>query len=106
MNEPPPFWEEKARRMIGKSVLVGKTIIVEGIEPQRVQFHGLIESADARRGLAIRRADNGELEWLPPDLRAYFTAEPGIYTLRSTGEEVVDPDFLSNWTVERPAQRA
>ena len=92
--------------MIGKSVLVGKTIIVEGIEPQRVQFHGRIESADARRGLAIRRADNGELEWLPPDLRAYFAAEPGIYTLRSTGEEVVDPDYLANWTVEPPAQRA
>jgi len=106
VNEQPPFWEEKARRMIGKTVLVGKTIVVEGADPERVQFHGRIESADPRNGLAIRRADNDELEWLPPDLRAYSLADPGIYTLRSTGEEVVDPDFLTSWTVERPAEDA
>jgi hypothetical protein len=92
--------------MIGKTVLVAQTIVVEGEEdPVRVQYHGRIESADPGQGLAIRRTDNGELEWLPPDLRAYSRAEPGIYTLRSTGEEVVDPDFISHWTVERPAPK-
>ena len=106
MSEQPPFWEAKAQRMIGKTVLVAQTIVVEGAEPERVQYHGRIESADPGHGLSIRRADNGELEWLPPDLRAYFPAEPGIYTLKSTGEEVVDPDYLSTWTVERPAEQS
>jgi hypothetical protein len=90
--------------MIGRTVLVAKVIVVQGGDPERVQFHGLIESADRRRGLAIRRADNGALEWLPPDFRAYSVAEPGVYTLKSTGEEVVDPDYLSHWTVERPGR--
>ena len=89
--------------MIGSSVLVAKTIVGGGVEPKLVQFHGRIELTDSKRGLAIRRADNGRLEWLPPDLRAYSPAEPGVYTLKSTGEEVVDPDYLSRWTVERPA---
>ncbi len=92
--------------MIGKTVLVAETIVVDGGDPVYVQFHGRIESADPGHGFAIRRADNGELEWLPPDLRAYSPAEPGIYRLKSTGEEVIDPDFLSHWTVERPAEGA
>ena len=36
---------------------------------------------------------------LPPDLRNYEPAAPGEYRLRSTGEVVADPDFISNWTI-------
>lgn len=87
--------------MIGKTVLVGKTYVRGDEAVEQVQFHGLIEEVDERSGLALRRADNGDLEWLPPDLRAYKPAEPGEYTLRSTGEVVDDPDFISTWIVER-----
>jgi hypothetical protein len=87
--------------MIGKTVLVGKTYVRGDEAVEQVQFHGLIEEVDERAGFALRRADNGELEWLPPDLRAYQPAEPGEYTLRSTGEVVDDPDFISTWIVER-----
>ncbi|MGB7589031.1 MAG: hypothetical protein WBM00_10020 [Solirubrobacterales bacterium] len=62
------------------------------------------EAADERHGFALRRADTGDLEWLPPDLRAFKPAEPGEYTLRPTGEVVVDPDFLSTWIAERHDQ--
>jgi len=89
--------------MVGKSVLVGKTITRGEQEPELLQFHGLIESVDEKHGFALRRADDGEVEWLPPDLRAFEPAEPGVYTLSSTGEEVHDPDFISIWTVERPS---
>ncbi len=90
--------------MIGKTVLVGKTITRGDCTPQRIQFHGTVETVDERRGLAIRRADNGEVEWLPPDLRAFHPAEPGVYTLTGTGEDVFDPDFISTWTVNYPEE--
>ena len=88
--------------MVGKTVLVGKTVTHGEQEPEHLQFCGAIESADEKRGLAVRRADNGEIEWLPPDLRAFQLAEPGEYTLSGTGEVVLDPDYLSIWTVNYP----
>jgi hypothetical protein len=32
-------------------------------------------------------------------MRAFRRAEPGEYRLASTGEVVMDPDLLANWTV-------
>jgi hypothetical protein len=99
---PPPFWRDKADHLVGKYVLVGKTYTDQQDNVlEQTQFHGEIEVADERRGLAVRRRDSGELEWLPPDLRAWKRADPGEYRLRSTGEVVVDPDYLT-WTTRRP----
>jgi hypothetical protein len=39
---------------------------------------------------------------LPPDPEAYCRADPGEYTLATTGEVVVDPDFTTVWTVNSP----
>ena len=100
--ERPPFWSEKAQRLVGKHVLIGKTYVDERGEPvELVQLHGVVESADESSGIALRRSDNQELERLPPDLRPFVPAEPGEYRLRSTGEVVVDPDFLATWTIAR-----
>jgi hypothetical protein len=96
----PPFWHEKAARMVGKHVLVGKTYVRGNAVLDQVQFHGVIEEADEDDGFALRRSDTGEIEWLPPDLRAFEQAPPGEYRLRSTGEVIVDPDILSTWIVE------
>ncbi len=106
MNEEStsPFRDDEAARTIGKLVLVGVTYVDEAGELlEQVQFHGVVECAERDRGFAIRRADTGQLEWLPPDPQAFRPAEPGEYRLRSSGEVVVDPDFLSTWTVERDA---
>ena len=90
--------------MVGQSVLVGVTYVDEAGEIlERVQFHGVIEQAGSEDGFAIRRADTGRLEWLPPDPAAFQPADPGEYRLRGSGDVVVDPDFLSTWTVERYA---
>ena len=104
----PPYWRDKATRMIGKRVLVGKTYMRGEEVLEQVQFHGLIETADERMGFTLRRADTGDLESLPPDLRAFRPAEPGEYTLRSSGEVVSDPDFIATWIAERgdPTSRA
>jgi hypothetical protein len=97
----PPFWTEKATRMVGKRVLVGKTYVRGESVLQHVQFHGVIEDASERQGFAVRRSDTGGIEWLPPDMRAFQQAPPGEYMLRSTGEVVIDPDMVSSWVVER-----
>ena len=104
-GDRPPYWPAKAESLVGKRVLVGLTFVNEHDEAlEQAQYHGVIESADERDGFAVRRADTGELEWLPPDLRAFETAAPGEYRLRSTGEVVVDPDLLSTWTIERSGE--
>jgi hypothetical protein len=36
---------------------------------------------------------------LPPEPDAFDAAEPGVYTVRSTGEQVTDPEFVTRWTV-------
>jgi hypothetical protein len=99
---PPPFWEEKARRLLGAHVLIGKTYVgADDVVEEEIQFHGVLESADQQQGLAIRRHDSDEIEWLPPDLRPFRKAPPGEYRLRSTGEVVVDPDYTATWTIRR-----
>ena len=99
---PPPFWGERARRLVGMHLLVGITTVdgTDEVLDQR-QFHGTVEVADPKRGIAVRRADTRELEWLPADLRAFRPAARGEYRLRSTAEVVVDPDVLAVWTVRR-----
>lgn len=87
--------------MVGKRIIVGKTYMDGEEAVEQTQYHGLIEAVDERRGFLLRRADNGEIESLPPDLRAFEPAKPGEYTLRSSGEVVIDPDYTAAWIVER-----
>ena len=103
-EDAPPFWRAKAARLIGQHVLVGVTLLGadDGSIEQR-QYHGSIEIADRAKGIGVRRADTGDLEWLPPDLRAFSPANPGHYTLRSSGETIIDPDLISTWTMKRAA---
>ena len=54
-------------------------------------------------GIALRRHDTGDLEWLAPDLRAFAVAAPGEYRLRLTGEVVSDADVLATGTLYGPA---
>ena len=93
----------------GKTILLGLTFTdADGNELDRTQRHGVVDVADAQRGIGIRfvapgQAWDGEVYWLPPDLRAIREAAPGAYRLRSTGETIVDPDFTATWVVASPA---
>jgi hypothetical protein len=42
---------------------------------------------------------DGEVSALAPNPGAFRDAKLGIYRLRSTGEEVVDPDLTTVWTI-------
>ena len=83
--------------MIGKTVLVGVTYIdsSESVVDE-LQFAGVVLSVDPL--VTIHR---GDLEpfTLPPERAAFDVAPPGEYRLRSTVEIVVDPDFVTSWTV-------
>jgi hypothetical protein len=96
-SEPPPFDVQIAGQLIGKRVLIGLTYVENGQDDRYEQKHGVVEDV-SDEGVAIRLSDGGTY-WLPPDLRPWQAAPPGEYRLRSTGEVVVDPDFMANWTV-------
>ena len=101
----PYFDEEEAKAIIGKRLLVGVTHCdsnekITGLE----QFHGEIVRASRDEGIILRLTGTGEERWVPPDLSRREPAAPGHYKLKGTGEVVVDPDFLSTWTVYPPKQ--
>jgi hypothetical protein len=94
---------------VGKTVLLGLTFqTADGELIEQIQRHGVIEAVDSERGIGVRLVAPGfpwdrELYWLPPDPSHLRPAAPGAYTLRSTGETIVDPDFLTSWEIRSPA---
>ena len=89
-----------AAQLLGKHLLVGLTYLNDdGTVDRQEQLHGDVIRAD-EEGLAIRLPSGGHY-WLPPDFRAYKQAAPGEYRLRSTGEVLIDPDYITTWTVTR-----
>ncbi|MDR0274555.1 MAG: hypothetical protein LBI48_04280 [Burkholderiaceae bacterium] len=98
--EPPEFDEDRARQIIGKRVLVGVTYRDrDSHEVLRLeQFHGVVARASRKGWIVVRWSDDTERS-IPPDLSKLEPAASGNYRLKSTGEIVVDPDYLSVWTV-------
>jgi len=85
--------------MIGKRVVVGfnlATAAGELLEKRR--RHGVIVEATEDDGIVIREPGGTEFQ-LPPALDALEPAAPGMYRLRETGEEVLNPDYLVVWRV-------
>lgn len=85
-------------RLVGKVMLIGFTYYSKDNEfVGQKQFWGKVVSAN-EDGILVEQK-NGENLGLPPDLRSVQIAPPGEYTLHSTGEVVVNPDFLTTWSV-------
>jgi hypothetical protein len=90
--------------LIGKKVLIGLTFVNKaGDVLERRQLHGRITSAVEGKEITADLDGHkaGESYSLPPDLRSMSPGKPGEYTLRATGEVVVNPDFLANFTIIR-----
>lgn len=88
----------KLEDLIGKNILVGITEVDhEGNVIRQTQHNGCFQSMD--EVINIKLANLDELLTLPPDLSSFSPAAPGEYKLRSTGEVVINPDFLCTWTV-------
>jgi hypothetical protein len=85
--------------LLGKYVLIGITrIAADDTLLEKGQHHGRIALVDPDEGIKVVLSD-GEVLTLPPDLDSFHPAKPGVYVLRSTGEEIVDPDFTTAWTI-------
>lgn len=93
---------EDLRAMVGKQLLVGVTYVnAEDEVVNQLQFAGIV--LDVEPLVSIQRGA-GEPFTLPPEPAAFDHAQPGEYQLRSTGETVVDPDYVTTWTVQAPPQ--
>lgn len=86
--------------LIGKVLLIGLTYYAkDGEFIEQKQLWGTVTRADMN-GIVIKKS-NGDTFILPPDLSSFSKAAPGIYRLRSTGEVIEDPDYLTTWTVNK-----
>lgn len=103
-SQPPPgSWDDDlAEALVGRIVLVGMTYLTKDEQLVRQeQFYGVVVSADRRLGIRLELEGQraGEEHVLPPHTANFQKARPGDYNLRSTGETVADPDYLSSWTI-------
>ncbi|GLY14769.1 hypothetical protein LWF15_05460 [Kineosporia rhizophila] len=90
---------EQLSVMVGRRLLVGITFLDEsGNVTNAQQFCGrVLEVADGV--VVVERPGEPEPAVLPADVAAYRKAQTGRYTLRDTGQIVIDPDFVSTWQV-------
>lgn len=64
---------------------------------RRQQFAGVV--AQVVDGVVELDVGLAEPVLIPADSGCYQPARPGTYRLQETGEEIVDPDYLTTWTV-------
>ena len=99
------FWKKKEKineeKLIGKTILVGMTFYNKDDEfVEQKQSWGEIVAV-TENTIFIKQKDGEEFD-IPNDPSAIEIANPGKYRLRSTGEVVENPDFLSTWNVTLP----
>src|SRR5256885_14044718 len=96
---------EKAALLLGKNVLISITVNDSNDRLIRnEQYYGAVVEVDEKSGITIslKGFKEGQVFKLPPATHAFHQADRGSYTLKETGEEVVDPDFTSAWTLTEP----
>ena len=90
--------------LIGKVMLIGLTYYThDDVFIEQRQYWGTVTESNEKT-ICVKQK-NGEVFTLPPDLRSTKSAPPGEYRLRSTGEVIVDPDFITTWIVHKPPEK-
>lgn len=85
----------------GKSIIVGITYVSSSGEiVDTLQFSGVLDRLED--GMVFINVNNDEMDEfsLPPDEDSFEPAPEGIYTMRSTGQVVENPEIMSTWTVK------
>ncbi|MCB0323340.1 MAG: hypothetical protein KDD69_07190 [Bdellovibrionales bacterium] len=70
----------------------------EGNVVEEQQFMGAIESISDDE-VVLTHPKSGKQVTLPPYFGSYTRPERGTYDLPSTGEQMVDPDYITEWTL-------
>lgn len=84
----------------GAMLLVGITREHRSGEVSQEQFCGTATISDhGAHCLVSIQCSDGEVREYPFDSRTLEKARPGEYRLRSTGEVIVNPDYLMTWIV-------
>lgn len=108
MSDDRPAWDaELARPLLGKTVLIGLTYRTrDGSVDRQEQLYGTVRSIDAQAGIEVELAGTrlGDKYWLPPQTSNFHRASPGTYRLKATGEDVVNPDYVSTWEIGSPTE--
>ena len=112
MNPSPifPSWDgppdksfdvDAATGFVGKSILIGITEETgDGQVSARHEYQGVIAAATAAGiDVELGGVNEGQTWRMPPWLFELQPAAPGLYRLRSTGEEVEDPDFVFTMSI-------
>ena len=89
--------------LMGKVLLIGLSYYThDNVFIEQRQYWGTVIESN-HNSICIKQK-NGELFRLPPDLSSTKPAPSGEYRLCSTGEIVINPDFLATWTVYMPPE--
>jgi len=87
---------------INKTLLIGMTYLKhDGTFIEQKQYFGTIVKINKQEGIVVKLDNNNEFK-LPPDFRSFKKANPGEYTEKSTGKVIIDPDYLTTWTITKP----
>ncbi len=93
------------QELIGKTVLVGITHISKSNKVLgHSQYYGKIIAADFERGVLIARKGVKDVVALPPVPSQFIPAKPGVYTLKSSGLKVKNPDYTTVWRLVSSAE--
>jgi hypothetical protein len=96
--------EERGNQFLDKTVLIGlRHYRKEAGEEHFIrqeQLFGKIVKANHQEGIIARQA-NGETVQLPPDLALLQPAPCGEYVLQATGQVVINPDYLTTWSIHQ-----
>ena len=89
--------------LIDKTILIGLSYYTyDNKLIEQKQYYGTVIKADKIK-ISVK-LKNGEIFCLPPDLSSTRIASPGEYRLKSTGETVINPDYLTTWNINMPKE--
>lgn len=88
----------------GKVFLIGLTFIDEdGNIIEQYQTSGIVDRLTDKRFLRFQRND-GSVFQLPYDKSSIKEAAKGEYTEKSTGNVIINPDYITTWTIDVKAK--
>jgi hypothetical protein len=104
----PLDWDNVGERVVGSIVVVEiQHYDAIGNFVRHDHVWGQVTSADPKNGIRLMvggRTFNGKLMVLPAQLGSFTKPARGVYRLKSTGEEVTDPNWFTTWTVTNADQ--